>query len=503
MRARLLLLLIGLHGIYSQRPTLPLDEITTTTSSSVSYSIAEDNESTLTLTFALCSPTNAGTTPKVFISDIGNADSLPDTDEYSHEVIFENGLATFSADFMLGGILAIQNPSRLSLEIGLSSSGPIHQMKSSLPVLGDTTSTQAILFSYPLLPFSTKYPFNPDPSPSFPNYTFPAANMAQPPIPQDLPPNNISLVILESSSSNTPQTTCFLSSQSSAGTLVSSSLWARDSSGFRFQYLISNLNPQTNYTAYLIDSSSASRLTAGPVYFTTKSPSFACTLTHNLPFCPSVAYSIPLGPPATSSSNFSSYTADNLPSSISSPLLSYFANFTTVLSTFPCGRDIYSPLVTCTDCEIEYRKWLCALSFPRCAEPPPPLASSWSPVAPDPSATGLPPQNPLSLQHPVPLPALLPITPSVPLRNPFFPTNFSQSTTTYTLLPCIEQCYAVDRACPPFLGFRCPSGHFNAAFSYALGYIDKVDSDGGHGDRGMGLTGAAQDRWGNVWCLMV
>ena len=504
MRFRLLLL-ISIRGIFAQRPTLSLDEITTTTSSSISYSIPENDHNPLSLTFALCS--SSSNTPRILITNTGNGDSLPDTDENSHEVTFEHGLATFSSYFMHGGILTIDNLSG-SIEIGLSSSTPIHQMNVSLPVLGDTTSSQAILFSYPVIPFSTKYPFNLDSVPSFPNYTFPAANMSQPPLPQDAPRNNVSLVILPtSSSSNFPQTGCYLSSQPSIGN-VSSTLWARDSSGFRFQYFISRLSPQTNYTAFLIESSPTKRSTSGPVYFTTKSSSFPCTLAHSLPFCPSIAYSIPLDPPpASSSSNFSSYTSQNLPSTITTPLLSYLANFTTVLSTFPCGREVYSPIVTCSDCELEYRKWLCSISFPRCAESPPSLAPSWSPAPPNPLATGLPLPNPLSPQHSFPVPALLPLPPSTPARNPFFPANISQSSgTTYTLLPCIEQCYAVDRSCPPFLKFRCPSARFNAAFSYALGYIDKIEPDGRHGGtkgKGKGHTGESQDRWGNVWCLML
>ena len=517
MRARLLLLLIGLRGISSQRPTLSLDEITTTTSPSISYSIPANNLTPLSLTFALCSLSSGTSPPRISITNTGNEDSQPNTNHDSQVVNFEHGLAAFSSHFMLGGILTIDNPSGLSLEIGLSSSSPIHQTNPSLPVLGDTTSSQAILFSYPVVPFTTKYPFNPT-IPSFPNYTFPAANMSQPPLPQDaaISNNNVSLVILptSSSSSDIPQTGCYLSSQSSAGTLASSSLWARDSSGFRFQYFISGLSPQTNYTAFLVNSStSTTRSISGPIYFTTKSSSFPCTLTHSLPFCPSITYAIPLDAPPVppASLNFSSYTSENLPSSITSPLLSYFANFTTVLSTFPCGREAYSPIVTCTDCELEYRKWLCSISFPRCSEPPPSLSPSWSPAPPDPSATGIPPQqNPLSLQHPSPpLPALLPLTPpnSHP-RNPFFPTtNLSQSTsTTYAVLPCIEQCYAVDRSCPPFLKFKCPSARSNAGFSYALGYIDKIGSDGRHAGskgKGKGRTGEAQDRWGNVWCLML
>ena len=53
----------------------------------------------------------------------------------------------------------------------------------------------------------------------------------------------------------------------------------------------------------------------------------------------------------------------------------------------------------------------------------------------------------------------------------------------------------MDRACPNFVGFRCPRVQFNAAASYGVGYID-----GAEGDEGEGVTGSAQDRWGNIWC---
>ena len=91
-------------------------------------------------------------------------------------------------------------------------------------------------------------------------------------------------------------------------------------------------------------------------------------------------------------------------------------------------------------------------------------------------------------QQQVVLSALLPQTTQ---RNPSIPQAMD-----YTLLlPCIETCTAVDRACPPFLEFQCPTRKFNAAASYGVGYVDGAD-----GDEGEGVAGAAQDRWGNVWC---
>lgn len=157
------------------------------------------------------------------------------------------------------------------------------------------------------------------------------------------------------------------------------------------------------------------------------------------------------------------YNSTNLPESITAPLLDSLTNFTTILTTFACGRDFYSPLVTCADCQRAYRTWLCAVSFPRCADPD--TAS--------PSAALLTSQSPDA-------------------RNAAFPSG-----NAYTqLMPCLETCTATDRACPNFLGFRCPLPRFNAAQSYGVGYID----NGADGVQGGGSTGTWADNYGNVWC---
>lgn len=174
------------------------------------------------------------------------------------------------------------------------------------------------------------------------------------------------------------------------------------------------------------------------------------------------------------------YNASNLPDTLSTPLLAYLSNFTTSLLTVACGRDHYSPLQTCADCQEAYRHWICAASLPRCGEFP---------------STSQPRQL---LQHQrqqqQPLqPALLPQPSGTAPRN----AALGNSTGYTALLPCIETCHAADRACPIFLGFRCPSGDTTTArASYGVGFIDSADG----GVRGGGVPGAAQDRWGNVYC---
>lgn len=165
------------------------------------------------------------------------------------------------------------------------------------------------------------------------------------------------------------------------------------------------------------------------------------------------------------------YTADNLDKSISEPLVSALTNFTISLKTFACGRDLYSPLQSCADCQYEYRQWLCAISFPRCVESPPSSSSSS-----------------------LPSPALVNHTLARRGNLPAFDAEYN------VLLPCLETCNAVDRACPSFLGFTCPTSHFYAQKSYGVGFIDGGDE--GANVAGGGSTGEAQDRYGNVWCQM-
>lgn len=93
------------------------------------------------------------------------------------------------------------------------------------------------------------------------------------------------------------------------------------------------------------------------------------------------------------------------------------------------------------------------------------------------------------------LSALFPVETRDTPRNQFLPSLGSP----YLMLkPCLEQCNQVDRACPPFIGFKCPTNKFNGAYSYGVGYIDSAD-----GDKDKGLTGTAQDRYGNVWCQLI
>lgn len=309
--------------------------------------------------------------------------------------------------------------------------------------------------------------------------------MSQPEAPASNPNFTVKVFPTSTGFANKPQTACFLQSQKSTGTIAIEKQWARDQSGWRTQWLLGGLTPVTNYTGFVLQNTSVS----GPIYFTTKSAAFNCPLVHSLPYCPSVAYAVPLPAPPTGSL---AYDDTNMPSGVSTPVLSYMANFTTVLTTFACGRDWYSPLVGCNDCQREYRAWLCSISFTRCTEPSPTNPDSFTAIPASPGATGLSASRGGAQQV---LSAIVPQETSDTARN----ANLPPLGTGYSaLLPCLEQCNRVDRACPPFVGFKCPTNSFNGGASYGIGYIDSAD-----GNRDSGLTGVAQDRWGNVWCNLI
>ncbi|KAJ7284573.1 stretch-activated Ca2+-permeable channel component-domain-containing protein [Mycena rebaudengoi] len=390
--------------------------------------------SQLAVSIAVCSGAADSVVPRFFVTN-SSSDASPGsqggTDIF--EIVVNKGHGNWTGTFPNGGVLGVEDANRVPFEIGLSNGIPIHEVVPGRPLLGDTTATQALLFSHALSPQSLQ-------DPSYPNYTLPSANLSAPAAPSNFA--NLTLIVSPTSNglATMEQAACMLLQQKSSGTIETQSLWLRNTSGWRSEWLVTGLTPKTNYTMYVIENSFK---VSGPIYFVTKSSSFSCSLVSQLPYCPSIAYAVPLpAPPAPRTA----YTSATLPESITKPLLSSLTNFTTVLTTFACGRDFYSPLVSCADCQRAYRTWLCAISFP-------------------------------------------------PLRRLRNRPTFCRAPAV-PLLPCIETCTATDRACPNFLGFRCPLPRFNAAESYGVGFIDS----GIEGVQGGGTTGAWSDDYGNVWC---
>ncbi|KIY68283.1 hypothetical protein CYLTODRAFT_436665 [Cylindrobasidium torrendii FP15055 ss-10] len=441
------------------RQTLSLEKIQAATKSQTFTIPAAAN---LTVSVAVC---DTGTSPTFFVTNSSSNAQDPGhsagTDIY--QITLENGMGNFTGSFASGGVLSVET-SNPGYEVAVSEFGPMHRSLALAPLLGDTTNNQAIIFSPSVA--KTSYVVS-----TYPNYTLPAANTSLP----DASVVNETFRLLVTKTANRPTllSGCALraASENFEGTVVDERLWHKDLNGWRNQYILDGLSPQTNYSAYVvIDEGKVS----GPLSFVTKSSGFACSLLSSLPYCPNIAYAVPL--PAPANSDFGTYNATNLPSSISEPLLSSITNFTTTLTTFACGRDMYSPLVTCQDCQREYRRWLCTVSFPRCGESSPTSSGSTTTDGAQQVFSALAAQST-----------------SATRRNENFPTF---GTDYEALLPCLERCNAVDRACPTFLGFQCPTKQFGAKASYGVGYVDS----GEDGEEGGGSSGRAQDRYGNVWC---
>jgi len=335
--------------------------------------------------------------------------------------------------------------------------------------LGDTTSVQALLFSQAFAPY-------PGSEPTYPNYTLPDVNSSFPSLPSSIP--NFTLALLTTSSAPFLfKSACAIQSLNSSENMVQSQLntstISRGEEGFRNQWMVEGLQASTNYTAFVLqDGTKVSQ----QIFFETKSSQFRCSLLHSLPFCPQTAYAVPLPPPPSPAT---SYDASNLDANFAQTFLSALQNFSSVLSVFPCGRDVYSPIQTCTNCLSTYRRWLCAVTFPQCADSPGDPTAFFSPA---------PPGQP-------PTPALLSQS-STKNRSPILPPLNINHT---ILLPCLETCHAVDRACPPLLQWRCPLATINANESYGVGFVDSFHGHQAQGSVG-GLVSGAIDQWGGQWC---
>lgn len=154
--------------------------------------------------------------------------------------------------------------------------GPMHSNDVAFPLLGDTTSNQALLFSpafaNPLVD-----------QPTYPNYTLPPANLTFPAEPTD--PPNFQMFLAQTSafgSAGIPRTGCALkaaaggtgSGMSMLTTQQSEGMWLRDiDEGWRWQWLVPGLAPSTNYTVFaVLDGTKVS----DEIMFVTKSGESCC-----------------------------------------------------------------------------------------------------------------------------------------------------------------------------------------------------------------------------------
>lgn len=219
-------------------------------------------------------------------------------------------------------------------------------------------------------------------------------------------------------------------------------------------------------------------------------------MVYDVPFCPNVAYSIPIGP---------SVATEDALSIINQTVGPNFSNFSTTLNTFPCGNDYfgdYSPVRTCDDCSRAYQDWLCAVTMPRCVDSlSNQTAGSSAPSSSRQLGTSLSDTN-------------VDLLPYIQNRKgndsrQSYIENELQAGNYGELLPCDYTCYYVSMSCPNIIQWTCPIWDITMQVDY--GAFADSDEDGigeghngGAGDDNLRWGGPtryiATDAFGNVYC---
>lgn len=219
----------------------------------------------LTVSVALCS--SESTTPRFFLTNDTQI-RIPSDADIGKPNLFEieitDGIGIWTGSMVNGGTVATTDGGKLTFEIGVSTGEPMHDYLGiwQYPLLGDSTSNQALLFS-PVFENVTKQDL------FFPNYTLPSA---QSPFSVSSPSSNpnFTLALLPSSASfgSSFKSGCALNTVTSTGKVINQTTWLKDNAGWRSQWFIEGLTPQTNYSAYVVQDGTK---VSGPMFFATKS----------------------------------------------------------------------------------------------------------------------------------------------------------------------------------------------------------------------------------------
>ncbi|SPO32417.1 related to Calcium influx promoting protein ehs1 [Ustilago trichophora] len=276
----------------------------------------------------------------------------------------------------------------------------------------------------------------------------------------------------------------------------------------RRQFEIAGLDAGTNYTVWLVETTEIGAGSASS-YSTTLFPAIKmltkrsdnCRLVFDVPFCPNVAYSIPLNP---------SISTDSALSAIEQFVTPQYSNFSLTIDTFPCGDTdfgMYSYVQTCDTCKKSYQDWLCAVAMPRCTDPLSDPESQSRATQDGTELTGAPTGENTQL-----LPYIVNRngngTNGLASRAPFIDKQM-QPGFYGELLPCIYTCYFVERTCPPLIQWACPKWDITAQRDYGT-FADSgpegigAAENGGAGKDGMRWGGyqryIATDAFGNAYC---
>ena len=202
------------------------------------------------------------------------------------------------------------------------------------------------------------------------------------------------------------------------------------------------------------------------VNFTTRGTD-NCAVIYNLSFCTDVAYAVPVTPGNQTSLADLKDLYDN-------DARNKYQNFDKSLQQVACNTTssaMYSLARNCSDCERDYKTWLCAVTIPRCLD----LSSQRDYSVPRAVSTeyfnGSTPSAPELAQYKHSMNDLY-LNSS---RNPMIDDKIKPGPYK-EFLPCIDLCYEVVRSCPATLGFACPLEGHGLNYTYGINKTDTKDA---------------------------
>lgn len=205
------------------------------------------------------------------------------------------------------------------------------------------------------------------------------------------------------------------------------------------QFFVDGLNSSTSYIAYLTQDFSGTDY-GGAIFqqfvFETLEDN-ACELIYDLEFCDQVAYSVPVSSAFLDPTNESFYHDKGLLGAMyDNHTEELYQNFAKAIQVVNCDDELdarYSPIRTCEDCISSYKRWLCAVSIPRCSTR---------------NVTGYKYRE------------------VGDNRNSFIDNVVVPPEPYFEVLPCVETCHAIVSDCPSDFGFVCPTNNETIALSY-------------------------------------
>lgn len=205
------------------------------------------------------------------------------------------------------------------------------------------------------------------------------------------------------------------------------------SGGIKEQIYVTGLEPSTNYIAYVTQDffhKENGGVVFDRLFFRTQEPD-TCQLVFNLTFCEHVAYSVPKSSNLNIDSSF-----ETLGSLYDEYAENIYNNFSKAIQQIACDAEDdqrYSPIVSCDDCALAYKNWLCGVTIPRCTT-----------------------SNQTQYKF----------RDLKKSRNEYINQVIDPPSPYFEILPCIDMCHSIVRACSSDFGFACPEGNHSITKSY-------------------------------------